>query len=58
MELVRDRLPTVDLMPADSESEMIGDILRWRNNDTEDVRDQRIGDSCINGFGLFTNTTE
>ena len=47
---VRERLPSVELRPASSEDQMINQILTWR--DSNDIN-KRLGDSCINGFGLL-----
>jgi len=54
MEAVKRRLPSVILMPAASENEMIEDVRNWR----EDIRrnfsislDNVRIDSCINGYG-------
>lgn len=52
MELVRQRLPTVQLVPAASEDSMIDNVRTWRNDDDVNVTISRIGDSCINGFGM------
>lgn len=50
MEHVKRRLPSVQLMPAQSEQIMIDNLLNWRRgSDGNFTRDREV--SCINGYG-------
>lgn len=54
MQLVQQRLETVELMPADSEDEMVNQLLAWRSaSDSNSTNGNRV-DSCINGYGMTT----
>ena len=55
MKSVQRRLDTVELMPADSEDQMVNELLAWRNaNNNESTNGDR-EDSCINGYGIARN---
>ena len=47
---VSERLPSVLLRPANSEDQMISQILTWRDSGNVNERTE---DSCVNGFGLL-----
>ena len=54
MEAVKRRLPSVILMPAPSENQMIEDLQNWRQSIRENFSislDTVRVDSCINGYG-------
>ena len=52
MEAVRRRLPQVELMPAQSEENMIEDVLIWRKEGSPLSTERE--ESCINGFGIVS----
>lgn len=56
MRYVKKRLPTVQLMPAPSEEQMISNLVNWRADSSVNASLSRIEDSCVNGFGMVSVT--